>query len=55
MEITPAENPPFARGECSVIIKGKHITVRLLKGDGARKIFIPTEQLRDGQMVEVYV
>lgn len=55
VEITPAENPPFARGECIVIIKGKHITVRLLKGDGARKIFIPTEQLRDGQMVEVYV
>ena len=55
VEITPAENPPFARGECTVIIKGKHITVRLLKGEGTRKIFITTEHLRDGQIVEVYV
>ena len=55
VEISPAKAPPFARGKCTVTVKGKHVTVKLMKGNGVRKIFIPTSELRDGQTVEVCI
>lgn len=55
VEILPAKAPPFTHGKCTAIVKGRRITVELIKGDGARKTFIPTSELRDGQTVEVCI